>query len=390
MFGRRITLFKLFGFAVRIDASWLIIAALVTWTLAVGFFPRLAPGLSTAEYWWMGLVGALALFGSIVVHELSHSLVARRHGLPMAGITLFVFGGVAEMTDEPPDAKTEFLMAIAGPAASVVIGGVFYLLYHATTRSWPVEVTAVLGYLAWINWALAAFNLIPAFPLDGGRVLRSILWWRWKSDLPRATRIAAAIGSGFGIVLMALGVLQLFNGNFVGAVWWFLIGMFLRGAAKQSYEQLLVRVTLQGQPVRRFMTPNPVTVEPGLSVQQLVEDYIYSHHYKMFPVVDQSHDLVGCVTTEGVKAVPRDEWSRHSVQEILQPCGPQNSIHADADALQALATMNKTGASRLLVVDGGHLAGVVTLRDLLAFLSLKLDLDGHRPGQLSGGGPLRP
>ncbi len=376
MFGRRITIFTLFGFEVRLDASWLIIAALITWTLAAGLFPAQYPGLTSGTYWAMGILGALGLFVSIVLHELSHSLVARRYGLEMKGITLFIFGGVAEMSEEPPNAKTEFLMALAGPVASIAIGAVCYGVHAAVAGIWPPAALGVLAYLYWINWILAAFNLIPAFPLDGGRVLRSVLWWHWKGDLPRATRIAAGIGSSFGIALMVLGVFQLLaTGNFIGAVWWFLIGMFLKGASQASYRQLALSEGLKGEHVDRFMKA-PVTVPPGISIEDLVDDYIYKHHYKMFPVVADSQRVVGCVTTKDVKAFPRDEWNRHSVQEAVHPCDAENTIQQDADALGALKTMSSTGSSRLMVLNGERLVGVVALKDLMEFLATKLDLEG--------------
>ena len=375
MFGRRVTLFKLLGFSVRVDASWLIIAVLITWSLAVGVFPYEYAGLPGTVYWLMGLVGTLALFGSIVIHELFHSLVARQYGLPMKGITLFIFGGVAEMSDEPPNPKTEFLMAIAGPIASILIGLIFYVLYVAGRASWPFAVVGVVSYLAWINWLLAGFNLIPAFPLDGGRILRSILW-RWKGNLQRATRTASQVGSGFGILLIILGIYELFHGQFISAVWWFLIGMFLRGAAKGSYQQVLARTALEGEPVRRFMKTDPVTVPANLSIQELVEDYIYRYHFKMFPVVADSQRLEGYVTTEQVKTIPREEWNWRRVEDVLEPCSPELTVSPSTDAVQALAIMSKTGRSRLMVVDGGKLVAVVALKDLLRFLSLKVDLEG--------------
>jgi Zn-dependent protease/predicted transcriptional regulator len=376
MFGKRITLFKLFGFEVRIDASWLIIAALVTWSLAAGIFPQEFPGLSSGQYWWMGVLGALGLFGSIVIHELFHSLVARHNDLPMKGITLFIFGGVAEMDQEPPNAKAEFLMAIAGPIASILIGFVFYGIYLVIKGSGAVEYVGIVSYLSWINWALAAFNLIPAFPLDGGRVLRAALW-HFKGDITRATRIASSIGSGFGIVLIVLGVYQLFAGNFVTAVWWFLIGMFLRSVSQASYQQLRMRTALEGEHIRRFMKSDPVTVPPQISIQELVDEYVYKHHYKMFPVVSESGQLLGCVTTRQVKEIPREEWERYSVQSVLEPCSPENTVSPDADAMQVLSRMSKTGVSRLMVVENDKLLAVISLKDLMNFISSKLELEGR-------------
>jgi Zn-dependent protease len=386
MFGRRITLFKLFGFAVRLDASWLVIAALVSWTLAAGVFPGEYPGLSAGTYWWMGITGALLLFASIIVHELFHSLVARHYGLPMKGITLFIFGGVAEMGDEPPSPKAEFLMAIAGPMASILIGFLFYWVYLAGKGTWAASVAGVIGYLYWINWLLAAFNLIPAFPLDGGRLLRSALW-HWKGDLPRATRIASSVGSAFGVGLIVLAIFQLLRGNFISAVWWFLIGMFLRGAARGSYRQVLVRDALAGEPVRRFMKRDPVTVPPTISIRELVDDYVYKYHYKMFPVVGDSQKLAGCVTTQQLKRIPDQEWNWRTVQDVLQPCSADTTVSPEADALDALVTMSRSGNSRLMVVENGRLVAVIALKDLLSFLSVKFDLESHASGPFESGRP---
>jgi len=382
MFGRRITLFKLFGFAVRLDMSWLILAVLVTWSLATGLFPSEYKGLTTAAYWWMGVAGALGLFLSIVFHELCHSLIARTYGLAMKGITLFIFGGVAEMDDEPPSAKAEFFMAIAGPISSFLLAAAFYgLRLVAASASWPVTIVGTFRYLAFLNLLLAVFNLIPGFPLDGGRVLRAILW-HVKDNIRWATRIASRIGSAFGAALIALGVLSLLAGQFIPAVWWVLIGMFLRGAAKSAYQQLVVRRAMEGEKVRRFMTVEPVTVSPALSVADLVEHYVYRHHYKMYPVVDDGR-LLGCVTIGQIKAVPREEWPRRTVGDLAAHCGPDNTVSADADALEAIAAMNRTQTSRLMVTDGGRLLGIISLKDMLKFLSLKVELEfGESAGDL--------
>jgi len=375
MFGKRIKLFKLLGFEVRIDWSWIIIALLITWSLSKGLFPAYYKNLSTQTYWWMGIIGALGLFLSIIAHEFSHSLVARKYGIPMKGITLFIFGGVAEMDEEPPSPKVEFMMAIAGPLSSIVIALVFYGVYSMGKQGGlSVPVNGVIGYLAMINALLAGFNLLPAFPLDGGRVLRSILWGV-KKNLRWATYISSRIGSGFGILLIILGVIQIFRGNFVGGMWWFLIGMFLQGAAKASYQQLITRKALEGEPIRRFMKTDPVTVSPTVSLEHLVEDYIYKYHFKMFPVVEDSDRLLGCVTTKQVKEIPREDWNRKTVGEVASQCSPENTIEPQADAMKAISIMNRTGNSRLMVVEGGHLVGIIALKDLLELLSLKVELE---------------
>ena len=373
MFGKRVTLFKLLGFQVRIDLSWLILVVLITWSLAHGYFPFQYKNLPEAIYWWMGAAGTVGLFVSIIFHELCHSLVARRFGLPMRGITLFIFGGVAEMDEEPPSAKAEFLMAVAGPISSVLLGGIFYAMYLFTYKTgWPILVFAVLNYLAILNWLLASFNLLPAYPLDGGRVLRSALW-EWKKNIRWATRIASQIGAGFGIALIVFGVLNIVSGVLIGGIWWFLIGMFLRNAAQTSYQQILVRKSLEGEKVRDFMKPEPVTAPSSISIEKLVEDYIYKYHYKMFPVVENDR-LIGCITTRQVKDLPREQWASSTIMELVSPCSEENTIGPEEDAMKSLSIMNRSGNSRLMVIDKGKLVGIITLKDIMGFLSIKVDL----------------
>ena len=366
MFGRRFELFRAFGIPIAVDLSWFVVAVLVAWSLAENLFPGFpeTEGLGRVTYWWMGIVGSLGLFASVVLHELAHALVARRFGLPIRGITLFIFGGVAEMGDEPPSPWAEFLVAIAGPLASVAIGiGGFTAAAVGNAGAWPATVTAVLS------------------SLDGGRVLRSLLW-RWKGDLRWATRITSTIGSGFGVAMIAVGILRVvLRGDLFGGMWMFLIGMFLRNAAQISYRQLLFRRGLEGEPVGRFMKPDPISVSRALSVADLVENYVYRHHFKLFPVVDGDR-LVGCVTTRGIQSLPREEWPRQSVGAIAEPCSPENTVTPDSDALEALSKMSRNGASRLMVVEGDRLVGILTLKDLLGFLALKVELedgDGSRP-----------
>ena len=250
MFGKRLTLFRLLGFAVRVDLSWIFIAGLVTWSLASAFHDEL-PALSLVTCAGMGLAGMLGLFCSVVFHELSHSLVARKNGIAMHGITLFIFGGVAEMLNEPPSARAEFLMAIVGPLASFLLALALKLLENAAVRAGLVPiVSTLLDTLSLINLGLACFNLIPGFPLDGGRVLRAVLWGVRK-DLRWATRVASGVGTFFGFALMALGVLSFagvlhrVGAGYVSGTWWFLIGMFLRAAARRTYRQLVVRDTVE-------------------------------------------------------------------------------------------------------------------------------------------------
>jgi Zn-dependent protease/predicted transcriptional regulator len=373
-FGQ-IPLFSLFGFKVKLDFSWLLLGLLITWTLAMGMFPFSYPHLGTSTYWWMGLAGAFGVLFSIIFHEFSHSLVARHYGLPIGGITLFIFGGVAEMEQEPANPKTEFLMAVAGPLASVFLAAVFYLIETlATASQWPTAVIGVTHYMAVINLVLAVFNLVPAFPLDGGRMLRALLW-RWKRNLKSATRIASQVGSGFGVVLMVLGVLAFIQGNFIGGMWWLLIGAFLRAAASASYRQLLVRETLKGHPVSKFMQRNPVSVAPSLSIRELVEDYIYQYYFKLFPVVEDGK-LRGCITTDVVKQISKQDWDQKKVGDFTEKCSQQNSVSPDQDASTLMTGMFKPGgATRFMVVEDNKLVGVISLKDLREMIALRFELE---------------
>lgn len=385
MFGRTFKLFTIFGFTVKMDLSWLVMMLLVIYSLTVGVFPSLLPGLTWPAYLLMGLAGAAGLFLSIVVHELSHSLVARRFDMPMKGITLFLFGGVAEMSDEPPSAKAEFLMAGAGPLCSVVVGvGLWGLSGLGQVLGWPMVLTAVMGWIGVLNFVLAVFNMVPAFPLDGGRILRAI-FWGWKKDITVATCWASRGGSGFGIILMVLGGFNLFMMNLAG-LWWVLIGMFIRTAARQSYRQVLIRQALQGEPVERFMNDHPVTVPRGISVRELVENYVYRYHFQMFPVVDEQDELVGVVSTEQVKALDREQWEQTTVDQIARPPSDKTAVEEHEDAMKALNTMSHNDASRLLVVDHGHhLRGVLSLRDLLKFMALKTELEMDKKNRRMAG-----
>jgi CBS domain-containing protein len=240
--------------------------------------------------------------------------------------------------------------------------------------AYPSSIHGILWYLGRINLILGLFNLIPAFPLDGGRALRALIW-RFRNNLIQATRIASTIGSGFAFILIAAGFFFLFNGSFIGGIWWILIGFFLHSASRGSYNQLLMVEALSGRPVKEFMKTDVVIVPADISVSELVEEYIYTHHYKLFPVVSGNR-LQGCVTTKEVKEVGREKWSETSVRSILNTCSETNTIPPDMDAGKALSIMQRSENSRLMVVDGGEIQGIVTLKDLMHYLSMKLDLEG--------------
>jgi Zn-dependent protease/predicted transcriptional regulator len=375
-------LFTLFGFEVKLDLSWLLLALLISWSLGAGWFPARYPELSSYAYAWMGISVAIGVFFSIVFHEFSHSMVARHYGMPIRGITLFIFGGVAEMESEPPNPKTEFLMAIAGPISSFVLAAILWVAASLTEGSGlPQAITGVLSTLAVVNLTVAIFNLAPAFPLDGGRMLRAALW-HWRRDLHEATFVSSRIGKGFGTALMILGVIAFVGGNLIGGMWWFLIGIFVRGAASSSYQQLVLKDMVEGQPVRRFMRSDPITVAPSLSIAEWVEDYIYRYHYKMYPVLDESR-LLGCITVDSLQGIRREDWPSTRVADVMEARSETNTVDASTDTMALLTNiLQPDGRSRFMVVEGDRLVGIIALKDLLELISLKLQIEspGRGPG----------
>jgi Zn-dependent protease/CBS domain-containing protein len=389
MFTSRLRLLRVRGIDINVDLSWLIVLGLLSWTMASNLREEDVQAhvamLDTSAYWLLGLVTALAFFVCIVLHELGHALVAQQVDIPMRGITLFLFGGVAEMEDEPPSAGKEFLMAIAGPVVSAVLSGFFGLLAIAGIQlGWMSQVNNALLSLALINLAVLVFNLVPAFPLDGGRVFRAILWGATRS-LRRATYWSSLLGQGFAWLLIVLGVANFFASNFLGGMWLVLIGLFLNGAAQSSYQQVVVRLALHGEPVRRFMNPNPITVPPSLDLRSWVNDFVYRYHHKTFPVVTADGELEGVITTAALGQIPQDEWQLHTVGEVMRRDLEDISVAPDVDALEALNQIRRTDWSRLLVTEGHRLVGLVSLKDLARFLQLKSELEG-----IEGDGRPRP
>jgi Zn-dependent protease len=373
MFTSRWQFFRLLGIPVSVDASWLAIFALVTWSLANQFHGRV-PGLAPWAYWIMGLATGLAFFVCIVLHEFGHAIAARAFGMPIRGITLFLFGGVAELGGEPPSARCELVVAIAGPIVSAILSAIFGALSIAGEGvGWPSSVTVCFLFLAGINLTVLLFNLVPAFPLDGGRVLRAILWGA-TANLRRATYWASLAGQGFAWIFIAIGLLLIFWNDFVSGLWWGLIGWFLNNVARTSYQQVLIRQTLEGEPLRRFMNPNPIVVPSSLDLQHWVDDFVYRYHRKVFPVASNGH-LEGVITTRALSRVPREEWPRHTVAEVMRHDLKALSVSPDADTFKILEQMQRTGSSRLLVTEGDRLVGIVSLKDLLGFLRLKLELE---------------
>jgi Zn-dependent protease/CBS domain-containing protein len=369
MFGNAVRVFEILGFQIKIDASWLIIAALLVWTLSSGYFPQEVAGLGQTDAVVLSVAAMLGLFASLILHELAHSLVARHFGLRVGSITLFLFGGVAELDEEPASALSEVLIALAGPAASLVLAALFWVAMQmdgATALSPALR--ALLGYLAGINLVLAVFNLLPAFPMDGGRVLRATLWAR-SGDLMGATRSAVRVAAMFAYVLIALGILSLFGPVGAGGFWFVLIGTYLLMAAQSTYAQLMLRTALNGRVVRDLMTRAPVTTAPDATLAEVVDTAMLVHARSFLPVVEGEY-LLGYVDAGMLTSITRENWADTHVADIYEPAGPENSVSQDTTAGALLDRIARTGRRKFLVVDQGRLAGVISLTDLVSCLGV--------------------
>ena len=370
---RGISLFKVAGIRISLDFSWFIIFGLVLFALSAGYLPRAFPGQTTQTYWVAGLIATLLFFASVMLHELAHSLVAIRHGIDIPEITLFIFGGVSRLSQEPTDPKTEFKIAVVGPLTSFALAAAFGAMALLLKGLEPSLIVVVIGYLAWINLALGVFNLIPGFPLDGGRLLRAFLWWKTGS-LTRATKVAADFGKGFALAIMILGGLQIFAGALINGLWFIFIGMFLRGMSVQGYEELIIRKSLEGVHVDEVMVREVVSVPPHLPISQLIHDYFLHYAYRGFPVADNGQ-VLGVVSVAAVGQLPREDYDRRLVAEIMTPLSPDLLIDAKASLAEALIKMTREDQERLLVMAGGRLAGLVTKTGLLRFVQIKQVLE---------------
>jgi len=370
---RGLNLFSIGGIRISLHYSWFVVLGLVVWSLAVKVFPQAYPDFGKTTIWLVSVAAALLLFTSVLLHELSHSFVANRMGLGIHGITLFIFGGIAHLGKEPDDPNVELKVAIAGPACSLVLAVVFFVAYLALlTEYGRTPIVAVLEYLWYTNAALVAFNLVPGFPLDGGRVLRALLWKRNK-DIRRATRIASLFGRGFAILLILGGLFEIFLKGDLGGIWYVLIGMFLQQAAEGSYQQVLVRKALSGLRVRQTMTTDVIYVGPRLTLVELVESFFFKYRFNSFPVVDGA-SLVGMIDVEEVKRVPREEWHAVTVRDVMTPISEDLVLRPEDDAVDALTKMLKSGWGMLPVAEGDRLLGILTRRDVMTLLKIKTDL----------------
>src|SRR5216684_4540597 len=301
------------GIDIRVHYTWFFAFVLIAWSLALGYFPTANAGLGAGTYWVLGVVSALLLFGSVLVHELGHSLVAGARGIRVDSITLFIFGGVSNITREASAARDEFLIAVVGPVTSLALAGLFWAIGQVLPAG--TALAAVASYLAFTNLLLGAFNIVPGFPLDGGRVLRSILWGT-TGDMPRATRIASYVGQGVAFVMIAWGLSRLLAGDVFGGLWTAFIGWFLNSGAEGSRQQMTVRDILDGVPVATVMDTSPVVADPALSVQDFVFEHTMRHGRRALPVVEDGR-LVGIVSITDAKHLAHDAWPTTPVGEVM-------------------------------------------------------------------------
>ena len=372
MFRGGIPIGKAFGISLRLHYSWFLIFALVTWALAGSYFPSTYPTWSLSVRIAAGLITSVLFFGSVLAHELMHSIVSQRQGVPVQSITLFFLGGVSQISSEPKQPKDEFRMAIIGPLSSLIIGGIFFGIYFGLRHvdTFAVQfITAIAFWLGYINVFLGVFNLIPGFPLDGGRVLRSLIWWR-SGNLKSATRIASTIGRAVGFILIFGGIWFIFTGNWINGILLALIGWFLESAAVGSYQQLLMQDMLKGHVASEVMSRDCAVIPPDTTIDQLVHGNILTSGRRCFPVVSDSQ-IMGMVTLHNIKAVPREQWSTETVKEAMTPFDKLKWVQPDEELSSILQILTENNINQVPVVQDGEIVGMVSRENLLNFVNIR-------------------
>ncbi len=360
------------GIEIGVHYSWVLVFVVVAWTLAVGFFPFEYPGLGAGTYWAMGFAASLLLFVSVLIHELAHSFVAQARGLQVGGITLFIFGGVSNISSEPSSAKDELLISIVGPITSLILGAVFWGIWVGVgVGGGPVQ--GVLVYLAGINVLLAVFNLIPGFPLDGGRVLRAIVWWA-TNNFQKATSVAVTSGHAVAFLFIIGGLFILFSGAFISGLWLILIGWFLNNAAEASGRQTQQMEWFRGVKVRQVMNPRPVTVSPDTPLSEVVHDYILQRAVRAIPVVEDGR-LIGMVTLNEIRDVPREQWEETPVSAVMTRAESLQMVRPEDDLYTALRILAEHDINQLPVVSSdGTLVGLLSRSNVIRFLQIREEL----------------
>jgi Zn-dependent protease/predicted transcriptional regulator len=373
MFGTAWRVGRIAGIEVRIDSSWAVIALLITYSMYLRA-SILYGSLSSAGAVGIAILAAVLFFGSVLVHELAHALVSQARGIRVQDITLFLFGGATRARVESRGPGDEFLIALVGPLTSGLLAALFGIVAGLGRDVLSTPLAGTLGYLAWTNLLLAGFNLVPGFPLDGGRLLRSAIW-RATGSLSRATRVASVAGQGVGWLLVAGGVASLLGGNLAGGIWFAFIGWFLVQAARSSYEELQLRELLRGVEAEDVMAGNLRRIPPELSLQDAVDDYFMRYDHGAFPVDEQGR-TIGLLTLRGVRRVPREQWSTRRVRDHMVPVGDQVVVAPEARMDQVMGKLEDGEAGRVLVVQDGEVVGIITPSDLTRWLRRWRALDG--------------
>jgi Zn-dependent protease len=368
-----ISLGRVLGIPIGVDYSWFLIFALLTWSLATSYFPAEFMGWPVTQYWIVGAVTVVFMFGSVLLHELGHSVVALRYKIPVRSITLFIFGGVAQIGAEPPSAISEFWIAIAGPVTSFALALIFGLLQSIVGSLAPL--LAIAKYLAYINGALGLFNLIPGFPLDGGRVFRAILWGTTHS-LRKATIIAANVGRLVAYLFILFGVWQIFTGNFGNGLWIAFIGWFLETAASSQIHQQTIHDLLAGHHVEDAMRRDYTSIPPNTPLEQLINQHILGTGKRSL-VVKQDDRVLGLLTLHNVKSIPSSNWSTSTAAQVMIPLEKIKWIRPEAELVDALGEMDRDGVNQLPVMVGDQILGVLGRDDVINFLRTMSEIRRH-------------
>ncbi len=377
---------RIAGITISVHYTWFFIVILISWSLAQGLFPSIYPGWSTTEYWVTSIIAAILLFVSVLIHELAHSIVARSKNIPVNNITLFLFGGVSNLEKEPETSGAEFIMALVGPLSSLILAFIFlgiqivispgsnvlaFFLGQPAIGATNSPIVALLNYLGWINFLLALFNLIPGFPLDGGRVLRAIIWGA-TGNFQRATNIAATIGQIFAWIFIGFGILQIFSGNFVNGIWIAFIGWFLNSAAESSRQEMTFQQHFRGVKVQTVMKSNPEIIKPTLTVSNLIQD-IFLHGGHRAAAVSQDDQFLGIVTLTDVKKLNQQNWDTTTVETIMTK-QPIYSVKPDDDLKTALTLIAQHGLNQIPVLQDKKIVGMLSRADIIRYIQISQEL----------------
>src|SRR6267142_951581 len=371
--NENLSLGRIAGIHVGLNWSLLVVAALIAWSLASSLLPSAAPGEASSAYWTAGVISALVFLASLLAHELAHSVVAMRRGVKVEGITLWLFGGVSRFSSDSASPGAQALITFVGPLTSLVLGAAFYLAAIAVGGgAHPGLLSATLSWLVYINISLGVFNLVPAFPLDGGRLLQSLIWLR-TGDRLRATRIAARIGMGFAYLLIAYGLATfIFAGSLIGGVWSVFLGWFLLSAARSEEVGGLIRQALSGMTVAQVMTPNPVQAPDGITVEDALHSYVLASRHSTFPTHDSAGRLSGLLTLTALKNVAPGARPTTLIKEIICPLDEVSTANPADPVTSVLGLPEGCSEGRTLIVDGGRLVGIISPSDINRLLQRSL------------------